>query len=53
VNDIHIKVDDEMKTNVVQAQVAIIKKTNSNEQSKTGGESGSGGHDSAQGFTPK
>ena len=52
-NDIHIKVDDnEMRTNVAQAQVAI-KKSSSNEQSKSGGESGSGGRDSAQGLTPK
>ena len=53
VNDIHIKVDEnEMRTNVAQAQVTI-KKSSSNEQSKNGNESGSGGRDSAQGLTPK
>ena len=53
VNDINIKVDEnDIRTNVVSAQ-AVIKKSSSNEQSKNGGDSGSGGRDSAQGQTPQ
>ena len=49
-NDIHIKVEEnEMRANAATAQVAA-KKSNSNEQSKTGGESGSAGRDSGQGL---